>query len=159
MATTVHARRAPDRGDWVKVGVGLLVICVGSYVLTRLSLDAVPGVIRHGRRCCSTDFVNEGPWLWLGVMVVAIWWVTRYSLPAALLAVAVPTYATFHIATTIVQRYDDTGSGDGLEVLSYVVSIVHLLLFAAAAGVGVLAWRRRQRAARTTGEGEAVHAD
>ena len=30
-------------------------------------------------------------------------------------AVVIPTYATFHIANTVIDRYQESGWGDGLE--------------------------------------------
>jgi hypothetical protein len=140
-AVTALAKR-----DWIAVGVGLLVIAVVTYALTRLSLDNVPGATRRPNgSCCDTNFVNTGWWLTLGVLAIPIGWTGRYSLWAALAALAIPTYATFYIATTTIHRYQDSGWGDGLEVLSYIGSSLHLLLYLLAAAVGAVLWRRRRR--------------
>lgn len=77
---------------------------------------------------------------------VPIWWVTRAQVWAALPAVVIPTYASFHIASTVVDRYLDSGWGDGLESLSYVINIGHAFVFAVAAAVGAFSWRSRRRA-------------
>ncbi len=132
--------------DWVQVGVALLIICLATYAFTRLSLDNVPGATkRPNGTCCDTEFVNGRWWLGMAVLAIPIWWVTRLSLWAALPALALPTYATFHIASTTIQRYHDTGWDDGLEIFSYVGSILHLAVFLIAAGVGAYSWRRRHR--------------
>lgn len=133
-----------SKRDWIEVGVGLLVICVVTYVFTRLSLDNVPGATRRRNgSCCNTHFVNGGWWLMLGVLAIPICWVSRLSRWAGLVALAVPTYATFHIAGVTVHRYQVTGWGDGLEGLSYIGSTMQLLLFLVADVIGLFLWRRR----------------
>lgn len=135
--------------DMIHVVVGLLVICLATYAFTHLSLDNVPGPTkRPNGDCCDTQFVNDRWWMAMVVIAIPIWWVTRSSLWAALPALAIPVYATFHIASTTVQRYHDTGWGDGLEVFSYVGSFFHLAIFLTAAAVGVYSWRRRHRQPR-----------
>lgn len=128
------------------MGIGLVVICVVTYACTRLSLDHVPGATKRANgSCCNTNFVNGGWWLTLAVVVIPIVWVAMFSRLAALVAVAVPTYATFHIASTTIHRYQVTGWGDGLEGLSYIASLIHLLMFMFAAAIGYFFWRRRRR--------------
>jgi hypothetical protein len=135
-----------SRRNWISVGVGLLVICIVTYALTRLSLDNVAGATRRPNgSCCDTNFVNSGWWLMLAVVALPIAWVTRLSLPAALIALAIPTYATFYIAATTIHRYQQSGWADGLEVLSYIGSLLHLVVYLVAAAVGLFLWRRRRR--------------
>lgn len=149
MAVTEQPATAPLQRRWIEAGIGLLVICVVTYVMTGLSLDNVPGVTkRRNGTCCHTEFVNDTWWLALAVVAVPIWWVTRSALWAGFVAVAVPTYATFYIASTTIDRYLDSGWGDGLEVLAYVGSVMHLCLFLVAATIGVWSWRRRRRQRR-----------
>lgn len=71
---------------------------------------------------------------------------TRALVWAAVTAVAIATHASFRIASTVVHRYLDSGWGDGLESLAYVISIGHALVFAVAAAVGTFSWRGRRRA-------------
>ena len=147
MSTTVPDRRI--RQDWLSAAAGLVGVCVLTYVLTRLSLDNVAGVIERttgpvGDRCCDTSFVNSGWWYAMVVLCAPIWWLSRARWWMALLAAVVPTYATFHVAHTVVDRYARTGWGDGLEVFSYVISAVHAACFVAAAAIGIL-WYRMQR--------------
>jgi hypothetical protein len=146
VTTSTESPEAPKAGTWAVPVVGLLVICVVTFVLTWLSLDNVTGATRRPNGgCCDTSFVNSGWWLALAVAAVPIAWVWMHSRLAGLLAVVIPTYATFYIASTTIQRYQDSGWGDGLEVLSYVGSIMHLMLFLVAATVGYFVWRRRRR--------------
>ncbi len=141
------ASRSAERQSWLRAGIGLAVICVLSYLLTRLSLDSVPGVTRRANGdCCNTEFVNNGWWLAMVGLGVPVWWVTRTLPWLAIPAVVIPTYATFHVASTVIDRYLDSGWGDGLEVLSYVVSLGHALVFLVAAAIGIFSWRRRRRA-------------
>jgi hypothetical protein len=141
-----HATTATSRRDWISIGVGLLVVCLVTYALTRLSLDNVAGATRRRNGdCCNTSFVNDGWWLMLTVVAIPIAWVTRLSLWAALIALAIPTYATFYIATTTIHRYESSGWGDGLEVFSYIGSLLHLVIFLVAAAVGLFLWRSRRR--------------
>jgi hypothetical protein len=124
----------------------LVVVCVVTFALTRLSLDNVPGATRRPNgSCCDTNFVNTGWWLMLAVVAIPIAWVTRLSLWGALIAVAIPTYATFYIATTTIQRYEDSGWGDGLEIFSYLGSLMHVAIYLIAAAAGLFLWRRRRR--------------
>jgi nicotinamide riboside transporter PnuC len=89
----------------------------------------------------------------LAVVAIPIAWVTRLSLWAALIALAVPTYATFYIAATTIHRYQNSQWADGLEVLSYIGSLLHLVIFLVAAAVGVFLWRRRRRRQKTQDAG------
>jgi hypothetical protein len=124
----------------------LVVVCVATFLLTRLSLDNVPGVTRRPNgSCCNTAFVNGNWWQALLVMAVPIWVAARTHWWAGLLALAVPTYATFYIANTTINRYTDSGWGDGLEIFSYVGSVVHLIAFLVAYGYGSLVNRRRRQ--------------
>lgn len=129
--------------------MGLIVLCVLTYVLTRLSLDNVPGVTERTTgplrdRCCDTTFVNNGWWYAMVALCAPIWWLTRTVAWVAALAVVVPTYATFHVANTVVDRYAQSGWGDGLEALSYVISLVHAAVFLSVAASGILWWRHRR---------------
>ena len=134
------------RQRWWQAGVGLVVVCVLTYALTRLSLDNVPGVTERttgpvGERCCDTTFVNDGWWYAMLMLCVPIWWLTRTVEWVAALAAVVPTYATFHVANTVVDRYARSGSSDGLEVFSYAISFGHAVFFVSVAASGIL--RRR----------------
>lgn len=74
---------------------------------------------------------------------IPIWWLTRTTGTwVGVLAVLVPTYATFHIASTVVDRYAQLGWSDGLEYFAYVISVGHTLVYAVAAAIGTLHWRR-----------------
>lgn len=148
--TAESASRARQR-DWLYAGIGLVVICVAAYAFTRLSLDNVNGVTRRRNGdCCNTEFVNNQWWLPMFALALPIWWVTRSVVWAAIPAIAVPTFASFHVADTTVNRYVQSGWGDGLESLAYVGTIVHGFLFVLAAVIGIFSWRRRQRRAKTT---------
>ncbi len=135
-----------DPAPWVRASLGLVVVCVLTYALTRLSLDHPPGVTRRPNGgCCDTEFVNNDWWTSLAVLAVPIWWVARCLPWAAIPAFVVPTYASFHIASTVVHRYQVSGWGDGLEVFAYVGGIAHGIVFACAAAIGIFSWRRRRR--------------
>jgi hypothetical protein len=124
----------------------LVVVCVAAFLLTRLSLDNVPGVTRRPNgSCCNTDFVNGNWWRAFLVLAIPIWVAARTYWWAGLLTLAVPTYATFYIANTTTNRYTDSGWGDGLEIFTYVGSVVHLIAFLVAYGYGSLAYRRRRQ--------------
>jgi hypothetical protein len=124
----------------------LVFVCVVTFLLTRLSLDNVPGVTRRPNgSCCSTTFVNGGWWQAFIVLVIPIWVAARPYSWAGLLALAVPTCATFYIANETTNRYINSGWGDGLRIFNYVGSTVHLVAFLAACGYGSLAYRRRRR--------------
>jgi hypothetical protein len=126
--------------------VTLVVVCVVTFQLTRLSLDNVPGVTRRPNgSCCETTFVNGNWWQALLVLAIPIWAAARIYWLAGLLALAVPTYATFYIANTTTNRYTNSGWGDGLEIFTYVGSAVHLIAFLVAYGYGLLAYRRRRQ--------------
>lgn len=145
MVTVTARRRSPtNQRDWLWAAIGFVVICGFTYLFTRLSLDNVPGITRRRNGdCCNTEFVNNGWWMAMGGLIVPIWWVTRCQVWAAIPAVAVPTYASFYIASTTIDRYVESGWGDGLESLAYVGSIGHGLLFSIAAAIGFFSWRRR----------------
>jgi len=139
-----HPQSISLRQDWVRAAIGLVVICGLTYLFTRLSLDNVSGATRRRNgTCCNTEFVHGEWWLPMIGLVVPIWWVTRMMVWASIPAFAMPTYATFYVADTTVNRYVESGWGDGLESLAYVGSVIHGLLFAVAAAIGVLSWRRR----------------
>lgn len=149
MASSVTVNDAP-RGSLVVIGVGLLLVCAVTYVLTRLSLDNVAGVTRRrDGSCCNTSFVNSNWWAALAVLAVPIGWLAWKSWWVGLVALAIPTYASFHIAAVTIHRYQVTGWGDGLEVLSYIGTGMHLIIFAVAEGLGIyVAARGRRRRLR-----------
>lgn len=139
----------PPRRSLVVIGVGLLLVLAVTYLLTRLSLDNVAGATRRRNgSCCNTSFVNDNWWAALAVLAVPICWLAWKSWWAGLVALAIPTYASFHIATVTIHRYLVTGWGDGLEVLSYIGTGMHLVIFSVAEGLGVLVAARRRRRRR-----------
>jgi cobalamin synthase len=150
VAATTAASTSNDRQNWLYAGLALLVICAVSYVFTWLSLDSVSGVTRRrDGSCCKTEFVNGDWWMWLFALALPVGAVARWVPWAGIVAVAVPTYASFYIANTTANRYVESAWGDGLESLGYVGSFVHGLIFAYAAVIGTRLWRRRRsRAAR-----------
>lgn len=142
-----------DQRDWLHAAIGLVILCVAAYLLTRLSLDNVAGVTRRRNGdCCDTEFANGEWWMPMFALALPIWWVTRSVPWAAIPATAIATYASFHIADTTVNRYVDSGWGDGLESLAYVGTAVHGLVFGLAALIGVVSWRHRQRRAGAENE-------
>ena len=141
----VPAPTRSGRNDLI-AAVTLVVVCVVTFQLTRLSLDDVPGVTRRPNgSCCETAFVNGNWWQALLVLAIPIWVAARIYWVAGLLALAVPTYATFYIANTTTNRYTNSGWGDGLEIFTYVGSAVQLIAFLVAYGYGLLAYRRRRQ--------------
>lgn len=98
-------------------------VTVFSTVIAVLALRMASGVTRPRGQCCTTEFIDGtiSSTVWLAVPVVGA--VAYFSARAALLAtvgVVVPTLLAMH---TAVERYAETGWGDGLEVLGYLQPI------------------------------------
>ncbi len=131
--------------DWTMAGVGLVVVSVVSYAAVRLSLDDVAGATRRPNgSCCDTEFVHGWVWPWMLAIALPIFVIARWQPVLGLLAAAIASYASFHIVSVGIDRYLDSGWGDGLEILGYIGSAVHAFAFALAAGLGYVWWRRRR---------------
>lgn len=125
--------------------LGLVVVSVLSYVAVRLSLDDVAGATRRPNgSCCDTEFVNGWVWPWVLVIALPILWVAGRQPVLGLLAAAIASYASFHIVSVGIDRYLESGWGDGLESLGYIGSAAHAIVFALAAGLGYVWWRHRR---------------
>ncbi|MBS2936256.1 hypothetical protein KDN32_00695 [Nocardioides sp. J2M5] len=110
---------------------------------TAVALAVAPGVTVLGGDTYDTEFI-DGPFylmaalLSLGLVAVAAAWSWRWAVAGLLASVGALTWG----AAVCVRRYADSGWGDGLEVLVYVVP-----LGVAVAGlvlVTLIPWLRRR---------------
>lgn len=112
-------------------------------VLVVLALDRAAGAVLVDPQTSSwsTEYIDPGFWnaTWLLVPltgVAAAMWVW-----GGVLTVALAVVAHGMAATVTVQRYDAGGWGSGLEVLSYLWPLGHLVLGGIAVLVGALIGR------------------
>lgn len=135
----------PARRSKAVLLTALLVLTHALLVL--LALDRADGAVllEPGGTSYATEFIDADFWnlAWLLVpltgVAAALW------LPAGLVAAALSVVAHSVAATVTVRRYDAGGWSDGLEVLSYLWPLGHLVLGLVAVVVGGLIGRSRRR--------------
>jgi hypothetical protein len=94
-----------------------------------------------GESSYRTEFANP-VWWWAGfLLVVPVYMVSRRHPRAAVVCVIVALAPQFALPTIVIDRYADTGWGDGLEGSGYVAPVLMTLLFAVAAAFGYSAGR------------------
>src|SRR5690606_30874958 len=121
----------PSGADRRRRSLVVTALTVLAHVLlVVLALDRADGAVllEPGGTSYSTEFIDPGFWnaAWLMVPlagVAAALWVWGGVLTVVLAALAHTVAATITI-----QRYDASGWSDGLEVLSYLWPIGHVLL-------------------------------
>lgn len=132
VSTTTEQRGSAGR-PWIWA---VAAVCLAALLVV-LSLADVPGATRRANgSCCRTEFVN-GPW-WTAcfALVVPIVLAARGSKLAGLAAALAGAAAVFFIADTVVNRYVESGWGDGLESLGYVYAMVQSVVFFLAVPLG-----------------------
>ncbi len=121
--------------------LAVLAVGLAQATLAVLSLATASGVTYLGGSSYETEFAHPG-WWWASLLLAVpvgllSWWRPRIAAPLVL-AAAVPQLALAH---EVVQRYDESGWSDGLEVLAYVVAVFVVLVLAVAALAGALLGR------------------
>lgn len=126
----------------------VLVATVASVAIALVALDLATGVTRPRGRCCRTEFIDrrtlELLWLLhplLGLTAALSWRLAMLGVSG----VAVPQWLAMR---EVVERYADSGWGDGLEVLGYLMPIQTAFFGSVAVFLGALiggAARRRRR--------------
>ncbi len=121
-----------------------LATCAASAVIGLVGLASASGVTRLSRNDYDTEFLHPSTLMVALGLVVPVFccaWLWPRAGGAAVLAAVVPQVATAH---RVVSRYQESGWGDGLEVLSYLLPIIVgvACAIAALAGWGL---RRHQR--------------
>ena len=114
----------------------VVLVAVASSVVAVVALDLAAGVTRPRGRCCKTEFIDTPTlgWLWLLYPLVAL--AAAWSWRLALLAVpgiAVPQWLAMDV---VMDRYAESGWGDGLEVLGYAVPVVAAVIGVVSVWVG-----------------------
>lgn len=126
----------------------LVLLATGASVaIALLALDLAAGVTRVRGRCCETEFIDATTLglLWLLAPVVALAAVSSWRL--ALLGVVGVVVPQWLAMVEVMDRYAESGWGDGLEVLGFLVPIQAALVGAVAVVGGALVGqgvRRRQ---------------
>jgi len=124
----------------------VLLVTLSSVALVLVALDQALGErVRPDGSCCDVEFIDYGllqlAWLLFPVLGVAAWFSARVAL-VGILGMVVPQWLA---QNEVVERYDQSGWGDGLEVLGYVIPIGVLVLGAVTVLVGWLVGRSRRR--------------
>lgn len=138
-----------SRADRRRRSLGVAALTVTAHaLLVVLALDRADGAVllEPGGSSYATEFIDTGFWnaAWLLVPlagVAAALWVW-----SGVLAVVLTTIAHTVAATITIQRYDAGGWSDGLEVLSYLWPIGHVLLGGGAVLAGTVIGRAHRRA-------------
>jgi len=120
------------------------VTLVGSVVIGLVGLAAARGVTRIGRSSYETEFIHpttSAVLLLLVLPALLAGWSTGRLVVPAVLAAAVPQW---FVAGEVVERYQESGWGDGLEVFAYLTPVWVGLLCALAASLGWLVGRNRR---------------
>lgn len=109
---------------------------VASTFLARLALDRASGVTRPRGRCCETEFIDAAvvnmSWLLVPALAVAAAFSARVAI-IGLVGVAVPQFWAMSVT---VERYKDSGWGQGLEVLGYLSPLALTAVAALCMSVG-----------------------
>lgn len=114
----------------------VVLVAAASTAVALVALDLASGVTRPRGRCCQTEFIDTRTlgWLWLLYPLVAL--AAAWSWRLALLGVpglAVPQWLAIN---AVMDRYDESGWGDGLEVLGYLLPIQTAVIGTVAVMVG-----------------------
>jgi len=145
MTMTSAATVASSPHDIKRALVWTLVTVAGACAVAYLALADVAGVTRVAGSTYETEFVNGGWWNLGFALAVPVYLATRASYWFAPAAVLIATVAQLYIADTVVERYLESGWGDGLESLSYAWAIAMGVFFALAAVGGVVVTHVRRR--------------
>lgn len=136
----------------------ILLAAAASVAIALVALDLAAGVTRPRGRCCETEFIDASTlrflWLLHPVLALAAVWSWRLAL-LGVPGVAVPQWLAMG---KVMDRYAESGWGDGLEVFGYLVPIQTAFIGAVPVLVGALVdggvRRRRNRdALRQQGDG------
>ena len=101
----------------------VLLAAAASVVVAVVALDLASGVTRPRGRCCRTEFIDTGTlgFLWLLYPLLALAAASSWRL--ALLGVPGLALPQWLAMNEVMDRYAESGWGDGLEVLGYVFPI------------------------------------
>ena len=135
-----HPGLVPDaaalgwRRHLAALAVALSAVALTAAVVL-LALDRASGVtLRSPGDCCDTEFI-DGPTLQLGWLALPLLAVAAYlSVRPAVLGLAGVVLADVLAAAETVDRYADSGWGDGLEVFAF----LHPILMAVGGSVAIL---------------------
>ncbi len=122
-----------------------LLVTAASVAIVLLALDQASGErLRGPGDCCDVEFIDyrvlQLTWLLFPVLAVAAWFSARVAL-VGLAGMVVPQW----LATNeVVDRYDRSGWGDGLEALGYAVPIGVLVVGGLVVLVAGLRGRQRR---------------
>ena len=122
-----------------------VLLCTAASVGTAIAaLDLASGVTRTRGGCCETEFIDGTTlhllWLLYPVIAAAGYWSWRTAL-LGVAGVALPQWLAMN---EVMDRYAESGWGDGLEVLGYLLPIQVAVLASGAVLVGALVGRRRR---------------
>lgn len=101
----------------------VLLAAAASVALAVVALDLASGVTRPRGRCCRTEFIDSRTldllWLLYPLLALAAAWSWRVA------SLGVPGLALPHwvAMNEVMDRYAESGWGDGLEVLGYLFPI------------------------------------
>jgi hypothetical protein len=137
--------RRSEKLDLVSAVSTLLGVLGLSTILVVLSLQTASGITYLGGTSYQTEFANPAWWI-AGFLLfipvcVASWRHPRLA-PGYVIAALGPQVV---LPAVVVHRYAVTGWDDGLEALGYLYPILMLPLFFAAAALGSVLGKRRQR--------------
>lgn len=124
-----------------------LLVTAASVAIVLLALDRASGEqLRGPGECCDVEFIDHRvlqlTWVLFPVIGAAAWFSTRVAL-VGLVGMVVPQWLAMD---EVVDRYDRSGWGEGLEVLWYAVPVGVLVLGGLAVLVaGLLGGRSRRR--------------
>ena len=122
----------------------VLLSTAGSVGIAVAALHLAAGVTRARGGCCETEFIDGTTlhllWLLYPLVAVAAYW----SWSTALVGVAGLAVPQWLAMNEVMERYAETGWGDGLEVLGYLLPVQVAVLASAAVLLGAWAGRRRR---------------
>ncbi len=139
--------RGPTASVLALVAVGLCALCGW------LALHGVDGAQRVAGSTYSTEFVN-GEWVlasWLLVVPICVvaWLHPLIGVATALLCSGIG----IHVSLVTIDRYQESGWGDGLESLGFVFALLAGAVAVTCAAVsGLLGRRSRAREASTAAQ-------
>jgi hypothetical protein len=147
--TTTANRRPPTAADgatWIRGAGWAAGATAGSYAVGAWALAAASGVTHLSGSSYSTEFIDGRTNLLAVALLACVYLAARQNLWTGLAATAGLVAGQWWAMAICVQRYSDSGWGDGLEVLGFGYPILLGLVGLVVTGVVRLVERGKRRA-------------